>query len=128
MIKKQLHAVILIWLCMLMQAVSVFPHHHHAHALYMGHGHESGCPVRDSRRCTSECITHFTLTLPSYENITKAGKQTEHPHTVFRRTHHFILAQILKAKEHRYGTRPTGTCPSPPGKNTGMRAPPPVYT
>lgn len=34
--KKQLHAIILLWLCMLMQAVSVYPHHHHAHTLCLG--------------------------------------------------------------------------------------------
>lgn len=63
--RKRLHIIILSWLCLLTQAVSACPHHHHAQALCLGQEMEPACPVEDTHACTSGCITHFQLVSPS---------------------------------------------------------------
>ena len=133
---KQLHAIILLWLCMLMQAVSVYPHHHHAHILCLGQEMESTRPVKSTHACTSECITHFQLTIPSSGSCFSHKKAVSRPpfilwaacdlsaiHTlqISRRPYNayrpdLYLSRPIGGKGILYLSRPIG------GK--GMRAPP----
>ena len=62
-----------------MQAVSVYPHHHHAHTLCLGQEMESTRPVKSTHACTSECITHFQLTIPSSGSCFSHKKAVSRP-------------------------------------------------
>lgn len=58
--RKRLEAIFLLWVCMIMQAVSVFPHHHHDNALCF-HQDKDLTQTPAPHTCSSSCVTQFNL-------------------------------------------------------------------
>ena len=62
--RQQFKATFLILLCILMQAVAVWPHHHHGERVCFKDVQEQATPTGCTQRCHAECATHFILDLP----------------------------------------------------------------
>ncbi|EGG52695.1 conserved domain protein [Paraprevotella xylaniphila YIT 11841] len=122
--KKQLHAIILLWLCMLVQAVSVFPHHHHAEALCLGHDMETARPAKGTHACGSECITHFHLTMPSSGSHVSYKKNVSRPSCLLRTSYDFPVIHGPQTSKGTYQTDRTDLYLSLPVGGKGLRAPP----
>ncbi|MBS4806920.1 MAG: hypothetical protein KH071_03285 [Paraprevotella sp.] len=122
--KKQLHAIILLWLCMLMQAVSVYPHHHHAHTLCLGQEMESTRPVKSTHACTSECITHFQLTIPSSGSCFSYKKAVSRPPFILWAACDLSAIHTLQISRRPYNAYRPDLYLSRPIGGKGMRAPP----
>ena len=67
--KEQLKVTIMIVLCLLMQVISVLPHHHHGDLLCLNQMKQTGTNTQHKHSCDSDCITKFNLESPS--SITK---------------------------------------------------------
>ena|GEM_PF-1842760 len=122
--KKQLHAIILLWLCMLVQAVSVFPHHHHAEALCLGHDMGTARPAKGTHACGSECITHFHLTMPSSGSHVSYKKNVSRPSCLLRTSYDFPVIHGPQTSKGTYQTDRTDLYLSLPVGGKGLRAPP----
>ena len=67
--KEQLKVTIMIVLCLLMQVISVLPHHHHDDLPCLNQMKQTGTNTQHKHSCDSDCITKFNLESPS--SITK---------------------------------------------------------
>lgn len=122
--KRRLQMIILLWGCILMQVATVFPHHHHEEALCLYHDAETSAPANTSGRCSSECITHFNLTLPSSRPALHegAGQAAYTDWILFLcggfpfPTENGQVRLVAFDKPSFYESRPSG--------GTGLRAPP----
>lgn len=122
--KKQLHTIILLWLCMLVQAVSVFPHHHHAEALCLGHDMETARPAKGTHACGSECITHFHLTMPSSDSRVSYKKSVSRPSYLLQTVCGFPVIHGPQTSEGAYHADRPDLYLSRPVGGKGLRAPP----
>ena len=120
--KSRFKAILLIVLCLLVQAVSVYPHHHHADALCTKHGMEASSPARAPQPCTAGCITHFNLTVP--ETTLSVSQKSPSFREAFRAERPFISRLQPCAHASAYGFLQAVSCPSPPVGGAGLRAPP----
>ena len=59
----------MIVLCLLMQVISVLPHHHHGDLPCLNQMKQTGTNTQHKHSCDSDCITKFNLESPS--SITK---------------------------------------------------------
>lgn len=122
--RPRIKAILLVWVCMLVQAVSVFPHHHHAEALCLGHGPEPVSPATPPQPCTASCITHFCLTLPAKETVGRDVKDVQREKDLSPATWAACCCQSRQDGHSRPGVRPMVSCSTPPEGGTGWRAPP----
>lgn len=123
--KNRFKAILLMMLCLLVEAVSVYPHHHHADALCTRHGREASSPARTPQPCSAGCITHFQLTLPSVSFSVREVQKTPILYKVAFRTERVgFLSPLLQGDRKRKENPPVILHASPPTGGTGLRAPP----
>lgn len=122
--KRRLQIILLLWSCILMQVVPVIPHHHHAEMLCLHHDAETSHQASSPKGCSSGCITHFNLNMPSERLIPhdKTGHKTD-TDRIF-----FLCGELLFPEPETYVGHTFFHTPSfyesHPSGGTGLRAPP----
>lgn len=122
--KPRFNAIVLIVLCLLVQAVSVYPHHHHANAPCTSHDREASLPVPVPQNCTAGCITHFNITLPTVSHSVREIQKTPILYKVIFRTEYPLPLLLFQNFGKRGGISPAILYSSPPIGSIGLRAPP----
>ncbi len=125
--ESRFKAILLIGLCLLVQAISVYPHHHHEDALCTGHDMKAAFPAGSPRPCTDGCITHFSLTLPTADISVALQKTVRHQKDAATPDQTVCAVQTLHAGRGKRQERHSAFYTSPPAGGTALRAPPCLF-
>ena len=126
--KSRFKAILLIGLCLLMQAIAVYPHHHHDDALCTAHDMRTASTSGLPQPCTAGCITHFSLTLPTTETSVTSQKDIRRHKSDATPERTVCTALLLSTGHCGQGECRTTFYVSPPADGTALRAPPVVYS
>ena len=122
--KEKLHVILLLWLCIWMQAVPAFPHHHHDGMPCLAHDMEPARTAKSTHGCTAGCTAHFQLVMPTPASHACCRKDITRPSSLPGCTteNEAILSAPLTHRPDNI--RKAAFCPSRPIGGKGLRAPP----